>query len=360
MNILFVGGGSVGHIAPSVAVWEALCDHDDDHIVQAHFICSSRPDDAAFLKENNLPYTIFDAPLLSGLYPLHLIGALRTVRKILDEHNPDIIFSKGGYVSLPLCYEAKKRDIPIILHESDSVMGYANRIVARWAAHICTGFPNEQTNKRINELTHTGNPFRKAITQGSKEEALTITGFHGRKPILLVMGGSQGAQAINEIIISQLDDLLLHYDIIHITGRGKSSVMSHQSSVTDDRLPITDHYYSTEFATSDLPHFYAAADLAMSRAGAGSIVELSANRIPSILIPLKGVGHNHQVRNAEVAEKGGGFLHVDQDDLAAQLLATLDTMRAHPAPRLSAAMPDPALQIAKIILKTLDSQETPE
>ena len=171
-------------------------------------------------------------------FPFTFLRAVGRAKKILNEQKPDILFSKGGYVSLPLCYAAKKQKIPIILHESDSVSGNANKIVAKWADKICTGFPNLATYQHNHITTYTGNPVRAYITEGSKKEGLSIAGFDGTKPVLLVMGGSQGAKAINEAVMAQLDDLLLRCDIIHITGRGKS----HHAS------RITHHYYQTEIA----------------------------------------------------------------------------------------------------------------
>ena len=349
-NILFVGGGSVGHIAPAVSVWEECQRKRPD--LTAHFVCSPRLDDAAFLEKQNLPYTVLDAPRMSLRYLLAFGKAVREAKAILDTQKPDIIFSKGGYVSLPLCFAAKRRKIPIVLHESDSVSGRANMIVSRWADHICTGFPIQNT-QHAKRQTHTGNPIRKEITEGSREEALRITGFDGSKPILLVMGGSQGAKAINELALSLLDDLLLRFDIIHITGRNKA----------DEHTPErTDHYYITEFAHEELAHFYAAADLALSRAGAGSIAEIAANSIPAILVPLRGVGHDHQRKNAELAMRSGGCIHLEQSELATKLLPTLHTLIADEDRRRemskclhTLSSPDAALQITEIILQTLDS-----
>lgn len=340
-RILFVGGGSIGHIAPALAVWEECKTLIPNS--SAHFVCSPRPGDAQFLQENDLEFSILNAPRVSLTFPITFLRAVREAKKILETQKPDIIFSKGGYVSLPLCFAAKKKHIPIVLHESDSVSGNANRIVARWADQICTGFPSN--------FHHTGNPFRAEMLYGSKEEALNIVGFDGTRPILLITGGSQGAQVINDAVAAQLDDLLLRCDIIHITGRGKYN----------SALPSTAHYYQTEFAHEELAHFYAAADLAISRAGAGSITELAANSIPSIFIPLRGVGHDHQYKNAQVAAENG-CIHLEQSDLTKKLLRTVHSLIEDGAKRNSmreifhdVCKPDAALQIAKIIAQTLDS-----
>jgi UDP-N-acetylglucosamine--N-acetylmuramyl-(pentapeptide) pyrophosphoryl-undecaprenol N-acetylglucosamine transferase len=346
LNILFVGGGSVGHIAPAVAVWEEYKKLNPDS--QAHFVCSPRPNDAQFLQDNHLDFSVLNAPRMSVLFPFKFLKTVREAQQILETQKPDIIFSKGSYVSLPLCFAAKKKQIPIVLHESDSVSGHANKMVAKWADYICTGFPT--TDNRQSTL-HTGNPLRSGVTKGSKEDGLRIAGFDGTKPVLLVSGGSQGAQSINEVIINQLDDLLLRCDVIHITGRGKA----------DTRHPTTDHYYQIEFANEELAHFYACTDLALCRAGAGSIAELAANGIPSILVPLRGVGHDHQYANAKIAAEHG-CIHLEQSDLSKKLLTTVHALIADTQNRekmgeeiRSLHKSDAALQIAKIIAHTLDS-----
>jgi len=345
MKILFVGGGSVGHIAPAIAVWEELKKLSPH--ATAHFICSPRPDDSAFLTKHKLPHSILDAPRLSTLYPFRIVSAVRMAKKIIRHFKPDIVFSKGGYVSIPVCFVAKQLHIPIILHESDTVSGYANRIVSHWATSICTGFPGKHIV--------TGNPLRKNITKGSKEEGLKISGLDGHKPILLVIGGSQGAEALNNAVIQNLDDLLLRCDVLHVTGRGKISKTT------------KDGYYSTEFADSELKHFYACSTLALSRAGAGSIGELSANGIPTILVPLRKVGHDHQYKNAVASVKDGGCIHLEQTLLQKKLVSTVHSLIADHKKQTAMSKkirmlshPDAALQIAKIIVQSLDKAPTGE
>ena len=349
-TILFVGGGSVGHIAPAVAVWSAyLQKHPQD---KAHFICTPRPDDAAFLRAQILPFTIVNAPRLSLWYPLKIWAAIRKSREVLTKIQPDILFTTGGYLSIPLCFVAKKMGIPIILHESDSVSGNANKIINRWASHISEGFPSTQKNHHVPH-TYTGNPLRPDITSGEREEGLRITGLSGKRPILLVTGGSQGSAALNNAIADHLDDLILRTDIIHITGRGKSLV-SHLKSL------VSPHYYQTEFANEELKHFYACSDIALSRAGAGSIGELSANGIPTILVPLRYVGHDHQYHNAKTAAAVGGCIYLEQSDLEAQLVPTVHNLvtnknlRNDMADKIqSFSHAEAALHISDIIAQTL-------
>lgn len=345
-KILFIGGGSIGHIAPSVAVWREIEKINPD--AECFFVCVNRPDDKEFLTVQNVPFTAIEAPRISLSFPWKFLQATKQCSAILEEQQPDVIFSKGGYVSVPLCYAAHKKGIPIVLHESDTVSGRANVLVSKWAKTICTGFPIPKSQSPDPNPQHTGNPIRPEVTQGSREEALKITGLRGERPVLLVMGGSQGAQALNEYIYGHLEELTKICDIIHITGRGKSS----------NTLKLEARsYFSTEFSTELLQHFYALANVCLCRSGAGSIAELAANGIPTILVPLRGVGHDHQQSNAEVAEKSGGCISVQQIDMDETLLEIIrtiltdkDTLQNMSTNIRTLHTPDAAKKIAEIIL----------
>jgi len=346
-KILFVGGSSVGHIAPAVAVWSAYQQKHPQ--TKAHFICTPRLDDAAFLRAQDLSFTILDAPRLSVLYPLKIRKAIQSARNILTKIQPDILCTTGGYLSIPVCFAAKKMGIPIILHEADSISGNANKIVSRWAMHITEGFPSSHHKQSVLR-THTGNPLRANITKGNKKEGLHITGFSGKKPILLVIGGSQGSVALNNAVINNIDDLLLRTDIIHITGRGKKV----------ENMENNEHYFSKEFVDKNMHHFYACSDIALSRAGTGSIGELSANGIPTVLVPLRGVGHDHQYHNAQTAVATGGCLYLEQSTMDTQLVPTIHALVTNKDLRKEMSEKirtlshrDAALHIADIIAQTL-------
>ncbi len=304
-KILFVGGGSIGHIAPSVAVWQVL--QEDGW--EGQFVCTDRTDDKLFLEANKIPYFALHAPRLSFSFLWQFPKAVRQAKEVLKKEQPSVVFSKGGYGSLPICFAAKKLKIPVVLHESDAVSGRSNRIVARWASFVCYGFP--QRKKKLNRK-YTGNPVRKGITEGNRDVGLRLSGFSGSKPILLVIGGSQGSLAINEVIRYRLPDLHKYVDIIHITGHGKQ--------ITDEPIP---GYWARPFVTQELPDLYAAADIALSRAGAGGISELAANGIPSLLVPLRGVGHDHQMDNALAVEQAKACILIEERELAGRILTVL-------------------------------------
>ena len=218
--------------------------------------------------------------------------------------------------------------------------------------HITEGFPSSHHKQSVLR-THTGNPLRANITKGNKKEGLRLTGLSGKKPILLVVGGSQGSVGINNAVIKNIDDLLLRTDIIHITGRRKSQVPNLKSQ-------ISPHYYQTEFTHEEIKHFYACSDIALSRAGTGSIGELSANGIPTVLVPLRGVGHDHQYHNAQTAVATGGCLYLEQSTMDTQLVPTIHALVTNKDLRKEMSEKirtlshrDAALHIADIIAQTL-------
>ena len=345
-RILFVGGASIGHIAPSIAVMQQLQKITPN--VQCHFVCLPSKMEMDYLKQHGCTYSTINSPRLSLSFLWKFPRAYKQASALLSEQKPDVIFSKGGHISVPVCLAAHKRKIPIILHESDAVSGRANRIVARWADKICIGFPMEDATDKY---VHTGNPTRKEVTQGKRKEGLRITGFSGDRPVLLVIGGSQGSQALNHVITHHIHKFLKICDVIHITGTGKRG-----SSAEDHR------YFRREFVHEELPHLYAIADLALSRAGANILSELAANGIPSIVVPLRKVGHDHQQKNAEAAAAMGGCILLDQRNLEHGLgvmvkrcLLEKNIAQSMSKAARNLASPEASLQIAKILSKFLAS-----
>ncbi len=237
--------------------------------------------------------------------PFTMLSSYFAARKILRDFKPDAIFSKGGAVSIPLCFAAKQMHIPIILHESDAVMGRANSVIANWATTVCVGLPQAKGSLL------TGNPVRPEITKSTRAEGLRLTNFSGSKPVLLIYGGSQGSQALNEWTIKHLDELVELCNVIHLTGKGKPGASSRSG------------YYTSPFAFTELPHLYAITTLAISRAGSGTISELAANGIPAILVPLRGLAQDHQYLNARAAQETGGCMVVEQTRIEEELFSTI-------------------------------------
>ncbi len=330
-----------------MAVWKALKAKDPS--AEAHQVCSPRPEEAEFLRNAGIPFTALP---VRNPHPLRLFGfisSLLTASRVFSSFKPNVVFSKGGGISVPVAIIAKLRGVPVVLHESDAVSGNANRVVALWAKTICKGFPvsHQQSTISNEQFVFTGNPVRPEVTQGNKEEGKKITGLDGSKPVLLVIGGSQGAQALNEAVTSQIDALLKVVEIVHLTGLGKETKIQKPG------------YWAKPFAYGELQHLYALADFALSRSGAGAITELAANGIPAILVPLRGVAHDHQEANAVRAAESGGCTVVQQTELVTMLRTVVESLALDAERRKemsqnirSLARSDAAQVLADVVLRT--------
>ncbi len=346
-KILLVGGLSAGHLSPLLAVHEEVT---KQHDVTCIFVCSKKESDVQFLRDAQVSPRTVTHPTRSLRCIAELWKGMHEAKIIVHEFQPDMVFSKGGAVSIPVCLVAWMRHIPVVLHESDSVMGWSNWLISLFATHICVGFQHSSPVSKRTSVT--GNPIRSAVTHGSREEGLTITGLSGSRPILLVMGGSQGAQALNDAIAQHLDALLSFCDVIHLTGKGKATGVH------------KDGYFAMEFAKTELPHLYACASVALSRAGAGAISELAAWSIPTVLVPLEGLAQNHQVQNAQSVQKAGACVLLWQEQLGHDLTKTVQGLLADAGEqkRLGAALktlmvPHAARLVSDVLFKVISVRE---
>jgi UDP-N-acetylglucosamine--N-acetylmuramyl-(pentapeptide) pyrophosphoryl-undecaprenol N-acetylglucosamine transferase len=352
MTILCIGGGSIGHTAPCVAVARALLSLHPT--VNVHIACADREEEVLFLTTENLPYTTLHLPRRGFLFPLSFLRSLRQAKKLLHRLHPDVVFCKGGALCIAPAWAAHRMGIPIVLHESDAVMGRANKLISRWSTTVCLGM--ETKNEKLETRNvFTGNPIRPELIRGNREEGLRITGFSGTRPILLVLGGSQGAEALNGFIRNHLPELLKVCDVAHVTGPGKASAGAQPG------------YWSSAFALHEYPHLFALASLALSRAGAGTISELAANGVPAILIPLEGLAQDHQVRNAEAAVESGGCLLVKQERMETELPPTILRILSEENTRKKMSenigklhRPDAAVSIARLILEAEGKNQGPK
>jgi len=218
---------------------------------------------------------------------------------ILIRFRPHVIFSKGGYVSLPVVMAAFLLRRKVILHESDSRMGIANKIASKLASTVCVAFPN--LLKRGRKYRMTGNPIRPEIATGSANTGYKITGFTKDLPVLLVWGGSQGAAEVNELIEDDFEKFTKAFQVVHITGKGKS--IGKKSS----------NYVHFSYLDEELKHIYAITNLVIGRAGANSLYELAYLQKPNIIIPL---GNTDQLNNAHYfEEKGASIVYKKGDKL---------------------------------------------
>jgi UDP-N-acetylglucosamine--N-acetylmuramyl-(pentapeptide) pyrophosphoryl-undecaprenol N-acetylglucosamine transferase len=355
-TILFCGGGSSGHLTPSLAVADRLVAADPG--ITPLFVCAPRSDEIQLLTSAKRKFvTIHAGKFPRGIsfrlisFPiLFLVACIESIA-ILHREKPVMIFSKGGYVSVPMCLVGRLFDVPIVLHSSDSVPNLSDSLVGRLADRVCTGFPITLFPEFIRKKAEqTGNPVRGIIGQGSKPAGQRITGFSGRRPIIMIIGGSQGSKVINEEIDRSFDALIELGDVIHLTGEGKQINRSHA------------RYFARPFVTEELPHLYALADVVVTRAGAGVLAELAILQKPAIVIPLPGVAHDHQVHNAETLGRLGAVTVLRQEELSS-LVSALRSLLADSDRRLSTSRtlsqvfpPKSGEQIAKIMLDVLRAQ----
>jgi len=240
---------------------------------------------------------------------------LSDARKILRELKPDVVFVKGGYVGLPVGMAARRLKLPLIIHESDTVMGLTNRLLAPSARIVATGFPVDhfQNVKTNAQIIPTGNPIRQELLRGDRARGLRHFGFAGDRPTLLFIGGSQGAHAINEALFESLPNLVENYNILHQTGeKDIDAAMFRRQRLAKDHH---DRYVPQAFFQSELADAYALADIVITRCGANVLAELAALKKATLLIPLPTSANNHQLHNARFLLQRGAARIIEQKTL---------------------------------------------
>lgn len=251
------------------------------------------------------------------LSPFLVVAGIFQSMGILRRVRAEIVMSKGGYVSFPVVIAAWMLRIPVILHESDVSPGMANRMCARFAKVVCVAWP--ETSLGAGRTVVTGIPVRDEILRGNRAEGLKLTGFSGEKPVLLVMGGSLGAQFLNQLVAEMLPELVKVYDVVHLTGRGGEGGRGGESHGAGALAVGCENYISFEYLNRELAHVYALADVCLSRAGASAICELSSLKIPAVYIPLGTDGsRGDQILNAEKMEDLGGAIVIVQKNASAE------------------------------------------
>ena len=313
-KIVLTGGGTAGHVTPNIALLPSLKEAGYD----VYYIGSYNGIEKKLLADYDVKYygissgkfrRYFDPKNFSD--PFRVIKGFNESHKILKDIRPDVIFSKGGYVSVPVVRAASTLKIPCIIHESDMTPGLANKLCIPCAEKVCCNFPETFNMLPAEKAVLTGSPIRKELSDGDRSKGLELCGFDGKKPIILVIGGSLGAQAVNEDVREALPDLLKTYDIIHICGVGKM----------DNMLLTTPGYKQFEYVKADLKHLFAACDIVISRAGANAICELLSLKKPNILIPLPAKSsRGDQILNAESFAKQGFSIVLDEDDILPKYL----------------------------------------
>lgn len=304
-NIVFTGGGSGGHIMPNIAIIEQLQGYKI-------YYFGTNGMEKNILK--NYPHVTFvEIPAVklvrsltpkNLLIPFKLIKSINFAKKKLKNINPSLIFSKGGFVSIPTCLAGNKLNIPVLTHESDLTVGLANKIISKKATHLCCSFKETADNYKKNAI-YTGSPIRKKILEGKKDIVFARHKIPLNKPIILVVGGSLGAKTINQAIWDNLEKLQKDYIIFHIVGRGKINKTIKNSST----------YFQFEFL-EDIENYFSASDIVISRAGSNTIFELLTLKKPMILIPLsKKSSRGDQILNANNFEEKGFSKTIKEENL---------------------------------------------
>ncbi|KKR18868.1 MAG: UDP-diphospho-muramoylpentapeptide beta-N- acetylglucosaminyltransferase [candidate division CPR2 bacterium GW2011_GWC1_41_48] len=236
-------------------------------------------------------------------------------RAIIKEYDPDLVFIKGGYVGLPIGFAAASLNYPIIIHESDSILGLANRILSRFASRIMVSYPeNYYHDLPRAKVVYTGNPIRKEMLTGSLKEGREVFELNIKEPVLLIVGGSQGSHFINSLIAESLSELLKDFQIIHVCGDNDISWLLYLKSQLEDDLK--NKYKVFSFLSNELRDAFAVSDLVIGRAGQNFISEASAIGKPMLLIPLGVSSSAHQFRNAQIVTRFGAAYTLTEDDLS--------------------------------------------
>ncbi len=313
-RIVFTGGGSAGHVTPNIALFPKLKSMGYD----IHYIGSYEGIEKKLIEDYRIPYygistgklrRYFDIKNFSD--PFRVMKGFVEARKILKTLKPDIVFSKGGFVSVPVVRAAAMQKIPCIIHESDMTPGLANNLCIPVAQKICCNFPETLQSLPAEKAILTGSPIRNELTKGDKQKGLEMCGFTTAKPVIMVIGGSLGAAEVNKLVREALPKLLEDFQIVHICGKDK----------IDNLLLKTDGYKQFEFVKDALKDLFAMADIVISRAGANAICELLTLRKPNLLIPLPAhASRGDQILNAKSFEAQGFSMVADEDYLTAVTL----------------------------------------
>lgn len=320
-RIVLTGGGTAGHVTPCIALLPEL--EKEGYDIQ--YIGSYDGIERKLIESYNIPYHGISSGKLRRYFdpknfsdPFKVLKGYFEAKKILKELRPDIVFSKGGFVSVPVVMAAKKNKISVIIHESDMTPGLANKLAIPSATKVCANFPETLKYLPAEKAVLTGTPIRKELFAGNKIKGLDFCGFSSNRPVILVIGGSSGSKAINEVIRGMLPTLLRDYQVIHLCGKGN----------LDDKLNDTPGYVQYDYIKEELSDLLATADLVISRAGANAICELLALRKPNILIPLPTASsRGDQLLNAESFERQGYSFVLKEEDLSlTTLLPSIKTV----------------------------------
>lgn len=313
-TIVLTGGGTAGHVTPNLALIPVLLKEGWN----IKYIGTRNGIEKELIEKENVDYYwVSSGKLRRYLSKENLTDMFKVIRGVkeatalIKRIKPDVVFSKGGFVAVPVVLGAKLNGVPIIVHESDITPGLANKIAMPFAKNVCTTFPETVGYIKGGKGINTGTPIRSELFRGEKEKGLEICGFSGKKPVIMMMGGSLGAVKINNCLRGALNEILKEFDLVHICGKGN----------VDKRFMNLQGYKQFEYVSKELPHIFAVADIVVSRAGSNSISEFLALKKPSLLIPLSAkASRGDQILNAKSFEKQGFSMILDEDKMSEKAL----------------------------------------
>ena len=320
-RIVLTGGGTAGHVTPNIALLPKLKELGYD----VHYIGSYNGIEKTLIEACGIPYYGISSGKLRRYFdlknfsdPFKVLKGFSEASKLLKKLKPNVVFSKGGFVSVPVVIAAKQHRIPVIIHESDMTPGLANKLSIPSASKVCCNFPETMEHLPKGKAVLSGSPIRQELLTGSRQKALQFTGLSGTKPVLLIIGGSLGSVVVNEAVRSVLPKLLKKFEIIHLCGKGK----------LDQTLTAMNGYVQYEYISDELKDLFALSDIVISRAGANSICEFLALRKPALLIPLSAAAsRGDQILNAHSFEKQGFSAVLEEEQLNGEsLLQALDNL----------------------------------
>lgn len=304
------GGGTAGHVTPNIALLTAL----QKNGYQISYIGSYEGIEKRLIEEQQIPYYGISSGKLRRYFdlknfsdPFKVLKGYGQAVRLLKKIKPDVIFSKGGFVSVPVVLAAKRCHIPAVIHESDLTPGLANKLAIPAAKKVCCNFPETLQYLPSDKAVLTGSPIRQELLNGNPQSAISLCGFGNRNlPVILIIGGSLGSQVVNQSVRSILPSLLQRFSVIHLCGKGN----------LDESLTNLNGYAQFEYASKELADLFALADYVISRAGANSICELLALRKPNILIPLSAAAsRGDQILNANSFQAQGFSSVLQEEDL---------------------------------------------
>lgn len=313
-RIVLTGGGTAGHVTPNIALLPSL----QEAGYEITYMGSYDGIEKKLISDFDIPYVgiatgkfrrYFDPKNFSD--PFRVLKGFSEAKKFLKEYKPDVVFSKGGFVSVPVVRAAAALKIPCIIHESDMTPGLANKLCIPVATKVCCNFPETYAMLPKEKAVLTGSPIRAELTHGNKIAGLDMCDFTANKPVIMVIGGSLGAANVNKAVREALPKLLEDFQVVHLCGKDK----------VDNLLLNTPGYKQFEYIKAELKDLFAMADIVISRAGANAICELLALKKPNILIPLPAASsRGDQILNAKSFESQGFSIVISEDDLTTSLL----------------------------------------